>query len=415
VRKWINKSRVRTTVNGLAERLGFRVVSYRKPGFSYQCVSVKPKDDPIGRVLLSYIIEPFLLDSGETISNAHHNHWLSYQIAQTFLGFGYEVDVVDYRNERFVPAKEYEFFVGARTNFERISRLLGGDCVKIVHLDVAHWIFHNYAQYRRLLELKQRRGTALAPRKLIETSWAIECADYGTTNSGNSFNVRTYAHANKTIHQMPIPACAVFPWAEEKDFGEARKHFIWFGSSGLIHKGLDLVVEAFAGTPELKLTICGPVRRRGERDAPGPLDVERDFEEEYRKELYDTANIDVVGWVDIASNEFREITSSAIAIVFPSCSEGGAASVITCMHAGLIPVVSYESNVDVGEFGVTLKESTVDEIRRSVRDLATTDPERLRGRARDAWETTRNIHTRERFAEAYASFAKTLVERHCSG
>ncbi len=34
---------------------------------------------------------------------------------------------------------------------------------------------------------------------------------------------------------------------------------MWFGSGGMIHKGLDLVLEVFARMQEYHLHICGPV------------------------------------------------------------------------------------------------------------------------------------------------------------
>ena len=66
-------------------------------------ISVQPKKKCRGNVLLSYITEPFLLKKGEPISNAHHHEWLSWQIGQTFLDFGYAVDVIQYTNETFIP------------------------------------------------------------------------------------------------------------------------------------------------------------------------------------------------------------------------------------------------------------------------------------------------------------------------
>ena len=51
-----------------------------------------------------------------------------------------------------------------------------------------------------------------------------------------------------------------------------------------------------------------------------------------------------------------------MALVYPSCSEGGGGCVINCMHAGLIPVVSYESSVDIShDCGVIFKENSVEE------------------------------------------------------
>ena len=62
-----------------------------------------------------------------------------------------------------------------------------------------------------------------------------------------------------------------------------------------MHKGLDLVLEAFARMPELHLTVCGPIHE------------EPAFEAAFRRELYETPNIETLGWVDIASPAFAEL------------------------------------------------------------------------------------------------------------
>ena len=43
------------------------------------------------------------------------------------------------------------------------------------------------------------------------------------------------------------------PSPEGKDFEVCRPHFMWLGSRGFVHKGLDVVLEAFSEMPELAL------------------------------------------------------------------------------------------------------------------------------------------------------------------
>ncbi len=371
--------------------------------------SLPPEGTHRGNVLLSYIVEPLLLEKETQISNAHHHDWLSWKIARTFSRLGYAVDAVDYRDRVFRPEKPYNFFIGARTNFQRISKLLDKACLKIVHLDMAHWLFNNFAAYERCLDIQKRRGAALKSYKMQEMNWAIESADLATTNLGNQFNVGTYAYSGKPIYQFPLPSCSTFPFPESKDFEACRKHFIWFGSRGLAHKGLDLVLEAFAGMPDYHLTVCGPVRVENNTSKNFHFSPETDFEKAHHRELFNTPNIRTVGWVDIDTQVFREITNNAMAVIFPSCAEGGGASVITCMHAGLIPCVSYESNVEVGSFGITLKENTISEIQYSVKEMSSWPAEKIHRRARKAWKFARKFHTREYFSNEYERFVSRLV------
>jgi glycosyltransferase involved in cell wall biosynthesis len=403
---------LKRTLKALLTAVGLKVVKVNTAtkGNIGKVGCLEHKGTKQGNVLLSYIIEPFLLKKEEAISNAHHHDWLSWQIGLTFSSLGYDVDVIHYLDRKFVPKKSYDYLIGARTNFQRLAELMPAHCIKIVHLDTAHWIFNNSADYQRHLELQQRRGLTLNSFKWVEPNWAIEFADYATTNWGNQFNIGTYQYAGKPIFQIPLPTCAVYPKPANKDYETCNNHFLWFGSDGLIHKGLDLVLEAFAQMPECRLTVCGPIRKSAtENTQNGPLQHDRQFEAAFHRELYESKNIFTEGWVDIESETFQKIADQCIGVVFPSCSEGGGASVITCMQAGLIPIVSFESNVEVGDFGVTLRSCSIEEIKRSVRQVCNMPATELKTKAHKAWQFCRTHHTRDSFTENYNHVIKQIM------
>lgn len=353
-------------------------------------VSRKPQGRPKGNVLLCYNNHAFVVKSeDDPVLFRHTNRWESLQIAKTFLSLGYRVDVINENNERFVPTRHYAFFVGNRINFARIARLLNPDCVKILHIDTSHWLFHNMAEWRRLELLQLRRSCVLLPRRTLPANSAIEHADYATV-LGTQATMDTYRYANKPLFPIPISTPVVYPWHDGKDFETVRHRYLWFGSEGCVHKGLDLVLEAFVELPEHHLTVCGAVRS------------ERDFEREYFNELYHTPNIHMAGWVDVRSAEFLAIANSCAALVYPSCSEGQSGAVVTCMHAGLIPIISRESGVDVQGFGHILTDCSVETIKDSVRTISRLPANELSTRARGAWEYARATHTRDQFANVYA-------------
>src|SRR5262249_51459205 len=119
--------------------------------------------------------------------------------------------------------------------------------------------------------------------------------------------------------------------------------------------------------------------------------------------------IRTAGWVDLGGREFAQIAGEAVAIVHPSCSEGWAGCVVTSMHAGLIPIISWETGSNVDGFGVVLSHSTVAEIRAAALDLSRGPPDELRRRSRAAWEYARSHHTRERFAQEFRAVIERLV------
>ena len=82
------------------------------------------------------------------------------------------------------------------------------------------------------------------------------------------------------------------------------------------------------------------------------------------------------------------------------------------MHAGLIPIVSYESGVDVDDFGVELSRSSVDDIKSAVRRIAGLSGSGLQGMARRAWESARAHHTRDRWTHVYRNAIETILDLH---
>lgn len=358
-------------------------------------ISLRPETSSKGNVLLSYRTSPFM-KGGEQEMRIHTAAWECVQIARTFLDRGYAVDVIYWLDDQFKPKKDYTFFVDVHANIERIRPLLNKDCTKILHVVWAHWLFHNHAALTRHYNLEKRRGVALQPRRQLEPTQGIEHADYATV-LGNQFTRETYEYAKKPMFPIPISTQSVYPPPTDKDLEACRKHYLWLGGTGLVHKGLDLVLEVFAAMPDYHLTVCGSISH------------EKDFVRAYYRELYETPNIHTVGWLDVSSAEFHGILNSCIGMVHPSCSEGQSGSVVNCMHAGLIPIASYESGVDFNDFGVTLKDCSVEGIRDTVRMVSDLPANELAERSRTAWEYARNKHTRERFAEAYGKAVDAIL------
>lgn len=364
-------------------------------------VTLKPHGPSQGDVLLARINDAFLLKPGEPFPTCHQNYWEAYQQAMVFLDLGYSVDVMHYLNREFIPEKDYAVFCDVGWSLERIGPMLDKSCLRLAHLTTAHPLFSNTAELKRLMALQERRGVSLQPRRQVWQSLkAIDYAESATV-LGNDFAVDTYRYAGKPLRRVPIAIPLSYPWPEEKDFDRCRNQFLFFSGIGMVHKGLDLILEAFASMPQFSLIVCGPIEK------------EKDFVHAFRRELYETENIHLAGWVDVTSDRFRDICNSCVGLVHASCSESGCASVITAMHAGLIPVSSYESSVDVSpDCGVTLKNSSVEEIREAVCSIGSLPTSTLSEMARKTWECARADHSPESFIEEYREAVLWALDEH---
>ena len=386
-------------IKQITRNFGVEISRYHPIPHENNVVSFKQKNGSQGNVLFSYIIKPFVSNGGEPHNIASSIIWECFQRVQTFLDLGYSVDVISYLNTSFVPDRKYSFVLDIYKNLERIAPLLNDDCIKIFNPLWAHWLFNNYASHKRFLEFQQRKGVTIKAQRLLVPNLSIEYADYAIIK-GNEFTIGTYRYANKPLYKIPQTTPILFPQPNGKDVESCRRNFLWLSGGGMIHKGLDLVLEAFSEMPDYHLYVCGDMHK------------EADFERIYHKELYETSNIHSIGWVNVESPEFAKIVNNCIGHIHPSCSESCSGSVIISMQAGLIPIASYESGVDVDDFGVILDDCSIDTIKKTVKMISSLPAEELKNMALKAWEFTRLNHTRESSAEEFRKVIGQIIGYH---
>lgn len=115
---------MKTAIKKIFDLFGYNISKGSPTNYSNKIVSLKSSTTLKWNVLLSYLLEPFLLKDGQKIPNAHTHDLESYQIAETFLDLEFEVDIIDCRNTHYIPPKDYLVFISARTNFQGIAELL---------------------------------------------------------------------------------------------------------------------------------------------------------------------------------------------------------------------------------------------------------------------------------------------------
>jgi hypothetical protein len=356
-------------------------------------INLSPKKPNLKKALMSYVVHPFIISKDELNRAPHTNPFECLEMSDALLEAGYEVDVINWTDTKFIPKKSYDLIIDVHQNIGRLKDVLPKTCVKIFYITGAHWSFQNGAENKRLAELKERRGVTLMPRRNIVPADNIEYADFAIA-LGSDFAKNTYAYAKKEIEQVPLPSTVFFDSPEHKDFDACRKNFVWIGGGGAVHKGLDVVLECFRDLPDFKLIICGPV------------EVEKDFATLYKKELSETPWIKTVGRIDISGQLFKNIVGNSLALIYPSCSEGQSGSVITALQTGLIPLVNYESGVNINGFGKILTDHSPEYLKKEVVALSEKPAAELRKNALDAWKYARTHHTRAIFRQTFENILK---------
>lgn len=370
-------------------------------------ITLPAKTRKRGVVLLSYLTGPFTRLPWQHFTDPHTNYWEGSEIARLFAVRGYDVDVIDASNTRFVPRKPYDIVVDVRQNLKHLHTLLPPSCKKVMHITSSESGFQNAVEAKRLADLKQRRGIILSSQRVETGAENPAYADY-LEGFGNQTVRATFARFKKPIRHIPISVAQTFEFPNEatKDFVEARKHFLFFSGGGAILKGLDLVIEAFATMPNLHLHIIGPAA------------YEKEFRAAYANELalpniscYPRPRLDKAGNMTVGDTTFMAIANRCATLIYPSASEGTSGAVIQAMHAGVFPIVTRQTGLSEDAPTIILEEPSVESIRTQAQKIAQTAPEELERMSHQAWTYVREHHTKEHFSFAYGQCIDDILRQ----
>ena len=282
--------------------------------------------------LVCYITNPFI----NGIKDNHQNSWQVIELAKVISRYGYNVDVIDYNYNKSNFNKKYDLLIDLHPRDNAVyNQFLKVNCIKIAYLTGSNTSFSNEVEKKRIREVYDRRKVNLLPRRQAPLiSKRIESYN-AAFFIGNKYNLKTYAE-----FKMP-PVYFIKNTGYEFNFSNEKrnaKNFMFLGSVGQVHKGLDLLLEIFAyRCKDCDLYVCSGFKN------------ETDFCEVYKNELYHTSNIHSVGFVDIKGEAFKELAEKCAYMIMPSCSEANAGSVLTAMSAGIVPIVSRECGFEDDE------------------------------------------------------------------
>lgn len=358
------------------------------------------------RVLMCHLPEAF---TGKKLPKHHSNLTECYTIAKCFDRLGYCVDCVsrtktgiDYSRYDIVFGINGNAFMGAFSADEKIKPL------KIFY-SVGAETFYNYrVTTLRNRDFHSRHGKWLFgsnryipgdPRTYYEASLsdAVLCQGdefvFSHFIAEDKFNDKYrwlpgfYFNVNKTLNK--------------KDFAQCRRSILWFGSSGMLHKGLDIAIDFAIEYPQFTLHICGGSRQ------------ETDFWNFYTPKITACRNIHLHGFVDIESERFAQILSQCGILLNPSVSEGGAVSVLNVLgNAALLPVYSEGTGIALSEVGICVPNVTYKEFEQALLKadaLPLADFEQM---AMDAHMLVRDNYTIEQYENRMYCHLKDIINNN---
>lgn len=304
-------------------------------------------------VFVSYIPEA-CYRYGTNYLNGHQNRREMKRIVKVFNSLGFNVYVGQYDNVSLPDISTPPTVIfGLEPAFERACTKWP-NAMKIYYATGASFMHQNGMIKKRTDEFNKRYNplTPFPYQRLTSETERYVLADY-IFQIGSEYTVETYPKELRTKIKLIRQSNTICNKGLSPVLDASKKNkkvFLSLVSFGPILKGVDLLIDYFREHGEYVLHLCGP--------------IENDFWK-IIGEL--PCNIIYHGFMDTASNEFKEIASEAMYMIYPSCTEGMPGSVINCMYYGCIPIVSKWAAVgSIKKFGFLIEDLNISSISKTV-------------------------------------------------
>lgn len=356
------------------------------------------------RVLMCHLPEAF---AGGELPKYHSNLTECHVIAECFDRLGYSIDCTS-RTRKGLDYSPYDIVFGINGNAFMGSFTADRSVAPLrIFYPVGAETCYNYrVTAMRNADFHRRHGMWMLgsnrympgdPRNYYEAQFsdAVICM-------GDNFVLDRFADEEKVCGKYRLLPAFYFPVAgnaASKDFAKCRRTLLWFGSSGMVHKGLDIAMDFALEHPEFTLHICGGSRQ------------EKEFWNYYMPKIEGRGNIILHGFVDIESEMFAQLLSQCGMLLNPSISEGGAVAVLNVIGNGaLLPVCSEATGIDFGGSAVVVPHVTYKAFEEAVMLADSMPCAEFERRAWDAHRTVKDNFTLEQYRERMYCHLKEIIE-----
>ncbi|HDY7986287.1 TPA: glycosyltransferase [Vibrio vulnificus] len=281
------------------------------------------------RALVSYLSDCY--DNLNIYEGGRTNRRECSIVVSVLNSLGYTVDLLDCRDSEPINSRRYDLVFGFGHPFRKsISDK------KILYLTEQSPKFSYREELKRIDEYNTINQASLKIERsgVFYEDADIEMSDgFITLGYENKLNL-TIDYGIESNRVECVYPTGVPSSISKADF--SKQSFLWFGSAGVVHKGLDILCDVFKERPDLDLYVAGDIGRN-------------------KKLVPKLKNIHLCGYVEVCSKQFFDLIQTCSFVVLPSCSEGVPTGVITCMQSGLIPICTKVCSIQESQqFGFCL-------------------------------------------------------------
>lgn len=357
---------------------------------NYSCNPVQKK------AIICYLTRSYYLDLEDT-SIRRTQPFEIIKIVKILSDFGFTIDIIgcrDVKAPKIIKNKKYDLIFGFGDSFYELTNIQP-DAVSILYMTESHPAYSYQEERKRLDYYYERHG-----RKIdIKRSGSF----YKLSHLEKKYsNIITLGETQHFSNQYSAPY-VLFPTGlinqeyifYDKKHLQSRKNFLWLGSYGAIHKGLDLLIDVSNQLDQIVIHICGLAK-----------------EERKILRIPKRSNIIDHGHIDIKSRTFLEIVDKCSFIILPSCSEGFSTSIATGMLHGLIPVVMKDTGFNrLGQNAIFLEDFKIDYLKMKLNELMTFDPTKLTVFSKNSFDFARQNFSIDAFEKNFKIIMTDILNK----
>ncbi|WP_341508664.1 hypothetical protein WAX88_09050 [Photobacterium damselae subsp. damselae] len=347
------------------------------------------------RVLVSYLTDGFNKDHFE---NYNTNRIECSYIVNWFVINGYCVDIADCNDIGFKGNVSYDVIFGFGAPFNNSHLTSTGK--KILYCTEAHPNFSFKEESDRCIYFYERHNIK---HPLVRSGTYYKSEDY---QDKYSYIVLGDRNSTYLVDQLGIESNKVktiYPTGIEplfdlyvKDSDYISRDILWLGSRGLIHKGLDILIESFIYSKvECKLHVCGITYKQ--------------FKSIYKDINLDLHNVIFYGKVDVRTSKFETILKKCGFISLLSCSEACSTGVTTGMRHALIPIVTKSCDVNVDGLGFYIEGKDIPSIASELSSIINEDNKLLSDMSKRSKIIANDLYSIEHFKNSINMALSSLI------
>ena len=129
----------------------------------------------------------------------------------------------------------------------------------------------------------------------------------------------------------------------------------------------------------------------------------------YDASINKNKNINFHGMLDVNSHEMGLLVEQNSFVILPSCSEGGASSVLTCMNLGLIPIVTKECSINLDGFGIKIEGFSKEHVLESIITALSMTDEDINNQRLLIKSFLKDNHSSEAIEAKFTSILKNII------